>query len=359
MKSNTVLFVTVAATVGAVIFGCHGSTLASPGENRQESSSAQPQQSQDTILTRYNLDVGSPQVAVSRDGTINVAYVEATKPGIENFVFYRSSSNGGKSWSESKNLSEDIAGRTVGPVRLTVDGAGRVYAIWRVSGVPYVGLNANTHQSGVGCNLVYRVLTGSQWSAIQPVNLPVADSAHQHIGAGSFFAGADPAGKVHVAYILNTDVFHPEFMLGAGTSFPQHFYGMGQGSLAQVDLDGTQHSTPREAFLTPVTRAPNNNKCDALDLLDGYFDSTGSPVFIAQASSGVGEISGSRIVICEKGKQSTVVTLPGGNNEQFTTPPYLLADAQGRNHVIVDFKGGEHHTIRDYVAGSDQYTHGS
>ena len=128
---------------------------------------------------------------------------------MENFVFYRSSTNGGKSWTETKNLSEDMPGFNVGHVRLAVDRPGQVYAIWLVSAVPFVAPDANSHQSLIGCNLVYRVLSGGQWSPIATINDPKADQTHQRIGAGSFFAGADPTGKVHVAYALNTDVFHP------------------------------------------------------------------------------------------------------------------------------------------------------
>ena len=142
-------------------------------------------------------------------------------------------------------------------------------------------------------------------------------------------------------------------MFQAGTQFAQHAPGMGNGSIAEVDLDGTNYTAPREAFLTPVVKASNANKCDGLELLDGYFDQSGSPHFVAQASMGVAEPFGlSRIVICENGTQTAVVTLPGSN----TMPPYLLVDAQGHNHVIVDFKGGEQHSIRDYVAGTGQYT---
>ena len=351
MKTNLPLAAVAALhCLALTLSGCNPATA---GPQASAKRTAPAPQAGDVKLTKYDKVVASPQIATGRDGTIHVAFVEATKPGIEDFVFDRSSTDGGKSWTETKNLSEDMPGRTVGPVRLAVNRQGSVYAVWRAAAIPYLSLDPSSHQTRSGCNLVYRVLSGGQWSAILPVNDPQANQEHQRIGAGSFFAGADPAGKVHVAYVLNTNISSPELMFGADTKFPQHAPGMGNGSIAEVDLDGAQHSKPREAFLTPVVKAPNANKCDGLDMLDGYFDQSGAPHFVATASMGVAEPFGqTRIVICENGQQSPVVTLPGPSPYR----PYLLLDAQGHNHVIVDFAGGEQHSIRDYVAGTGQYT---
>jgi len=336
------------------MFGCSPSTARAQAAQKRAAAAAA---SGDFALTKYDLEVASPQIAVGRDGTIHVVFVEATKRGLEDFVFYRSSTDGGKSWTAARNLSEDMAGLMVGPAHIAVDGQGRVYAVWRVAAGPNTLIPPNSRQAHVGCNLVYRVLSGGQWSAILPINEPQADPQHQRVGIDAFFAGADSAGKMHVAYSVSTDVFHPELMFHAGTSFAQHSPGMGNGSIAQVDLDGAEHSRPREAFLTPVVVAPSGNKCDALTLIDGYFDQSGAPHIVAQADAGVGEPFGqSRIVICENGKQSPVVTLPSADNAQFRDPPCLFVDAQGNEHVIVDFKGGEQHTIRDYVVGTGQYT---
>ena len=354
MKIHSTFAATAALLCLTIVLYVHASAV--PGPQTVAKQTAPAAEANDVKLSKYDLDVASPQIAIGRDGALNVAFIEATKLNVENFVFYRSSANGGKSWTETQNLSEDMPGYTVGPVRLAVDGQGRVYVVWRASGIANVSIDAHSRQSAIACNLFYRVLSGGQWSPILPINAPKADPQHQWGGSGSFFVGADPAGKVHVAYVLNTDVFHPELMFGAGSNFPQHDAGMGNGSIAQVDLDGAQHTKPREVFLTTVVKTPTGNKCDGLDLLDGYFDQSGTPHFVAQASLGVREPDQSRIVLCESGKQETVVTLPSPNYAQNLYPPCLLVDAQGHNHVIVNFAGGEQHSIRDYVAETGQYT---
>jgi hypothetical protein len=282
--------------------------------------------------------------------------VESTRVGIESFVFYRSRTDGGKSFSAPTNLSEEMAGHMVGPCRLAIDGQNRVYAVWRVLSLANATLSGESHQNALGCNLVYRVLVGSQWSPIITINAPTADQMHQGRGVGSFFAGVDPAGRVHTAYVLNTDVFHPDVMFQAGTPYAQHRPGLGNGSIGEVDLNGTLHTAPREAFLSPVTTVGATKSCDTLDLVDGYFDANGAPHLVAQATTSNEPNGQSRIVIAEGGRQTLAVTLPNPIYHQFGYPPALLVDAQGRNHVIVDFAGGEKHSVRDYLGTTGQYT---
>jgi hypothetical protein len=358
MKSDVTLTKAVALSVVALTLGCHARTSAAQTSAHQKPApAAQAPQGADAKLTKYDRDVAFPQIKAGRDGKIHALFVEATKPGIENFVFYRSSTDGGKSWSPATNLSEDMAGHMVGPCQLAIDGQNRVYAVWRVSAIPNVSAG-NRGQNVIACNLVYRVLSGGQWSPIATINQPAADQLHQRQGAYSFFASADPAGKVHVAYVISTDIFHPELMYQAGTTFAQHQPQMGTGSVAQINLDGTEHTAPREAFLSPVTgNPPISRKCDDLEMIDGYFDASGAPHFVALASTGVTEPFGqSRIVLVEGGKQTTAVTLPSATSSTYLYPPALLVDAQGHDNIIVDFAGGEQHSVRDYIGTTGQYT---
>ncbi|MDE2126060.1 MAG: exo-alpha-sialidase [Armatimonadetes bacterium] len=351
--AQTKLQLTCIAAIAVCSLGaaCRGHVSGSAALQQKSGQAPQPA---DARLTTYNKEVGSPQVQAGRDGSIHVAFVEATNPGLEDFVFYRSSTDGGKSWSAPVNLSQDMPGHMVGPCRLAVDGQNRVYVVWRAIATPNTGLPSSRGPDYVACNLFYRSLSNGQWGPITPINAPLADPQNQRIGIGSFFAAADPTGKVHVAYSVNTDVFHPELMFQAGTKYAQHQAAMGTGSVAEVDLDGNQHSAPREVFLTTVTPAGAFKACDGLSLLDGYFDASGAPHFVAEATANNEPFGQTRIAIVEGGKQTTAVTLPTSTVE--TYPPWLLVDAQGRNHIIVDFGGGEEHSVRDYVAGTGQYT---
>jgi len=303
-------------------------------------------------LSSHDLDISTPQISVGRDGVIHAAFTEAIRPGVENYVYYRSSGDGGKSWSPAKNLSEVMPGLMVGHMRLTLDGQSRPYVIWASAPEANLNLSGNSHANSLYSNLVYRMLDGGGWSAVQHISTPV-DHLHQNSGAGSFFAGTDPGGKVHVAYATNTDIFHPEYMLNAGGPYAMHQANMGAGVVAQVDLNGSTHSSPREVFMTQVTTNGKNRTCDHLDCLDGYFDASGQAHFIAQTNRAGDPQSPSRIDIVENGRQSAAVSLPSRQYEQYNLPPYLLHDAQGRNHVIANVASGEHHSVCDYAVGGN------
>ncbi len=112
--------------------------MAQTSTHQKPALAAQAQQGADAKLTKYDRDAAFPQIKAGRDGKIHVLFVEATKLGRENFVSYRSRTDGGMSWSPATILSEDMAGHMVGPCQLAIDGQNRVYAVWRLSAVPNV-----------------------------------------------------------------------------------------------------------------------------------------------------------------------------------------------------------------------------
>ena len=88
-------------------------------------------------LSKHNSEIFSPSIAVGRDGTIHVAFCEkqAVTP-YAYFVYYRSSSDGGKTWSEAKNLSEDLPDTGISRCQVLVDASNRAYVIWRSDFAP-------------------------------------------------------------------------------------------------------------------------------------------------------------------------------------------------------------------------------
>ena len=77
-------------------------------------------------LSQYDTQILPPSLAVGGDGTLHVAFVEeqATSP-FNYFVYYRSSKDGGTTWSPPTNLSEAMPGFNVGTCRLVLDGKDR------------------------------------------------------------------------------------------------------------------------------------------------------------------------------------------------------------------------------------------
>jgi hypothetical protein len=82
-------------------------------------------------LSQHDVAIVSPSMAVAPDGTIHVAFVEQHRTTYANAIYHRSSTDGGKTWTEAKNLSEDMPIVDVGRCQVLVDARNRVYVIWR------------------------------------------------------------------------------------------------------------------------------------------------------------------------------------------------------------------------------------
>jgi hypothetical protein len=232
-------------------------------------------------LSQYGVNVFSPAIAVAASGVIHVAFGEQHSITSAYAIYHRSSSDGGKTWTEAKNLSEDMPNINVGQCLAAVDGRDRLYVIWRCGLALYYGASPDPGGASVG-NLVYRVLENGQWSQILPVN-PPATAQTQNQGALAFFAAADAAGRLQVVWITAPDNLHPELR-----RYNMHYWGIGNGLVLQMTLDGTAPSAPREVFLTPVSDVKPVNGLgpfsDGLDAPNGYFDAAGLPHLIAAVS---------------------------------------------------------------------------
>jgi len=298
-------------------------------------------------LSQYDALIDSPNIAAGADGVIHVAFIERQLASpFTLFVYHRQSADGGKSWSEPKNLSEDMPNIAVGGCRLLVDARNRVYVVWR-SGL---GLYFSTG-NGSDVNLVYRVLNQGKWSKIIPIHPPGSATA-QNVGALFSFAAIDGAGNAQVAWNACPNPFRPELTVN-GMGLP----GVGNGLVFQASLNGSSATPPKQVYMTPVTTNSNggayDKMCDDLSDLDGYFDGTGAPHFIAIVRPVRGGDNGSPIDLIENGKQTPAINLPSPYMETWFTPPKLLLDAQGRRHIIAFYHAGEHPAFRDYLVGSD------
>ncbi len=159
-------------------------------------------------LSTHDVGIGSPSIAVAPDGMIHVAFVEKHKTRLTNAIYHRSSSDGGKTWTEAKNLSEEMADIDVGRCQVLVDAKNRAYVVWRAAlGLNFV-VSADAAAGGYS-NLYYRALEGGKWSRIKLIT-ELAAPANQNDGAISFFTTLDPAGKAQVLWNVLPDKWHPE-----------------------------------------------------------------------------------------------------------------------------------------------------
>ncbi|MGN6370229.1 MAG: hypothetical protein ACTHN5_18385 [Phycisphaerae bacterium] len=306
-------------------------------------------------LSKYDADMRSPQIAVASDGTIHVAYIERMYASPYTFfVFHRSSSDGGKTWSETKNLSEDMPGFNVGTCQLCIDGQDRVFVIWR-TGLKE-GFSTLTTPAGLAQNnLVYRMLDHGKWTKILPVH-PPGSSQTQDDGSISFSACTDAAGHVEVIYNTIPDRFDPEKYAVVSGKYVQHCPGVEPGLVWQVTLDGSA-GKPKQLFCLNFRENAAKGKyaksCDGVNALDLCAGADGGPQFIAQVyDENHRAEENAEIDLFDGGKGTKVLTLPP--TWKFNaSPPRLLVDAKGKKHIVALYDAGEHPSVRDYVIGSD------
>ncbi len=302
-------------------------------------------------LSKHNADIFSPSIAVGPDGTIHVAFCEAQSVApYAYFVYYRSSSDHGATWTEAKNLSEGLPDTGISRCQVLVDSKNRAYVIWRSDFQP--GTMAQTEQeyrvAGNRYNLVYRTLDGGRWSTLVPISHPCTP-AKQDDGMATWFAGVDPNGVVHAAWNVSQFPYHPEWFNGQPT------YD-GRSLIYAATLDGATSSKPREVYRCPVKTVTFNaafQKTDDFDVINGYFDASNQPHFITTVADSEIRKEGTPLALVEAGRQTPAFELPGPESQVWLNRPTLLLDAKGRQHVIAFYNGGETPAIKDFALGTN------
>lgn len=284
-------------------------------------------------------------LAVGPDGTIHAIYSETPVSGKPNYLYYRASTDGGKTWSEPKNLSDDESGNSVGFSRVIIDGHGRVYAVWKYLG-PNGGLidGPGGNEGGIIC---FRCLDGGNWSRTIPLN-------KEKEWGYSFFAAVDPTGVAHVVWsqILPATAQSKWFVAGGASA---------AGLVQQASLDGDNLGPIKQLIVPPAWQSEEQLKAagqqptyeamhpdqGGIINLRGVVDSAGVAHFI-------GEPQGKphRIIHYNGRQVSTVYTYPDFVSENiFNNPPTLLVDAAGVEHVIRRPEKAEKACLRDYSVG--------
>ncbi len=304
-------------------------------------------------LSQHDSDIFSPALAVAASGVIHAAFVEKHRTTYALAVYHRSSSDAGATWTEAKNLSEEMPGIQVGRCYVLVDARQRTYVIWRAG----LGVNfgASPNHGGAGqSNLMYRVLENGKWSKIIPVH-PPGSTERQDDGSISYFAAVDAAGRAQVVWTAKPGKWHPELTVPNGTSWLS-IAGVGNGLVFQATLDGTTAGAQREIFLTPVAGKGYDTHCDGLDAVNGFVDAAGEAHFMAAVTRTHDySLSGKSVyALIENKKIGPMLELPELSFHSWQDRPTLLIDAKGRRHAIVLYPAGERPNIRDYLIGTEE-----
>ncbi|MDQ6626199.1 MAG: hypothetical protein M3Y69_08710 [Verrucomicrobiota bacterium] len=290
-------------------------------------------------------------IATGADGTLHAVFTDSKGAGKPHFLYYRASKDGGATWSDPKDLSDDESGDSAGPCRVLVDGAGRVYAIWKYINENELLEGPNGYANGVLC---FRCLEGGSWSRTQHFG-------DEHQPMTSYFAAVGPDGKVNLVYSRADEALDWK---GRGGIY-QH-----ANNLDQLTLDGA--SAPKVTALMVAQHVATQDeqnaasaaghamayedtvpRSDGLWNLNGYIAADGRPHFVAEKYPASSEPQW--ILLYDGQKLSHFYDYKGylGYNS-FSWPPALLLEADGKEHVIRKPEKSEKAVVRDYVVENGQ-----
>lgn len=271
-------------------------------------------------------------VVVAPDKSIHVIYGDKHRSNDIPRVYYRRSTDGGKTWSEPAILSDgDPDERPAGYMQLAIDGDGRIYAFWKAFPRGQDGSDPVSSGSTAG-TLVYRVLDGATWSDLVEVGTP--DNAF------AWFTSVDGAGQVHLVWC-------------EGTTYPIYQDGpLSVAGKADVFEASITHTTVGKTnVLIDQNSDPAGTKVDVYESLRGYVDDAGRTHFVAQKSP-MEDPYRPIIVYWNDGQERKLFPLDRVtelNNPYLNSPPQVLPDAAGRDHLIYWDQRAERPRLQDHL----------
>lgn len=246
-------------------------------------------------------------LAVDASGGIHAAWLDRRPGGSGPRLFHRASRDGGRSWTALEDLSGGQPAGFTGIPQLVTDGAGRVYALWKVIN-PGGTLVLDEEKPGLPAlgTLVYRVLEGGRWSGVQ--------SLGNAQGVLAWYAAGDTRGRVHVVWSEN----------------PGEFSAFTTPSSARVvrqaTLEGATPGTARD-----IVRGTGDRGYWGLS---GYVTAQGTPRWVAIT---IDAASRSSTLVQWTGTEERALldfaTLHRAYDEQ--SLPRLVADEAGQEHLVL------------------------
>lgn len=305
-------------------------------------------------LSRYGRSLYC-SLTQTTDGALHAIYTDQPDGLRNSFLYYRASTDGGATWSEPRNLSDDETGLPSYFCQVRVDGKGRVYALWK-----YLTAASDTLDGpgSASCGvLAVRCLSGGEWSKIVRLST-------KNVPSTSFFAANGPDGAVHVVFAAGPS--DRDWVKEGGVQCQQATV------IQQAILDGGNTPTPR-TIISPRP-VPTKEQIDAAHAagkdipfydqqprpdglwnLRGYIDKTGVAHFVGEHYQEYGIPGGSSkdyYVLFDGAALHKLWTIENGNN--FNNPPTLLMDAGGKEHLLKTPEHAERIWVRDYPVANGQ-----
>lgn len=285
------------------------------------------------------------------DGTLHAIYTD--RPSTSNFpyLYHRSSRDGGVTWSEPSNLSDDESGRMAAYCTLGHDAAGRVYAFWKYLDPNEILYGPGGYDGGV---LVMRCWQAGTWLPRLALNQPTEPIF-------AWYTSPDAAGRLHLVY----SQCPADATKALGIASGNYANRVASRVLDGANIGPINLVIEPEAVLTqqqvqaaraagrPVDYDKTRPRSDGLINLRGLIGGDGKPLFIAEHPGGVdqyGNINTGRRIVLWDG----TMLRPLYEYEKYQTyatwqnPPALLLDAAGQRHMLRSPEKAALPAVRDY-----------
>lgn len=266
-------------------------------------------------------------LAADRAGALHAVWLDRNPESRRLAVYHRPSSDGGRTWDDPTFLSEGQPDGYTGIPAVVADGAGRVYAVWKMVDRGSSMAEQDLRSTAAYGTLVYRVLENGRWSPVR--------SLGAERGVVAWFATTDPRGRAHVVWSENPD--GPNFLSTTADA----------GVVKQAALDG---STVRGG------RVISGSSSAAGKLgywsLSGYVDDGGAAHWVAVRGN---DAEHRNVLVHSAGgreralRDYTALAQAAGAR----TPPQLVLDAAGAEHLVL-YEGGARPRVADYAPGADR-----
>ena len=259
---------------------------------------------------------------IDSSGTYHAVFLESPAIGKPRFVYYSTSSNGGRGWSKPVTISNDGTGNGSSAPRLIQDRSGTIYAIWKRWGtkesrypVPDTILEG-TGGSSIG-TLFFVTLGGA--APGEPVMIGEREET-----VISWFPTLDQNGAVTIVWSQVSEE-------SAKNNWRSSLYAdwiraarLSGGSVGQI-ASLTNPAPPPYKGGAPPANGVNN--------LHGYITPSGSLRFIAERV-----IDKSQTIIYWDGRGfKSVYAYPKFTTfNNFNNPARLLYDENGKDHIVFE-----------------------
>jgi hypothetical protein len=260
-------------------------------------------------------------LVADRAGALHAVWLDRNPESQRQAVYYRASPDGGRTWGDPAFLSEGQPDGYTGIPTVVADGAGRVYAVWKMVDRGTSMAETELRSRPAYGTLVYRTLENGRWSPVRTIGAERAVVA--------WFAATDPRGRTHVLWSENPD--------GAGFMSTTADARV----VRQAQLDG---ATPRGGR---VISGPSSYDKLGYWTLSGFVDAEGTAHWVAVRGSDAERRS---VLVHSNGGRERMLpyySSAAASDMGARTPPQLVADASGQERVVL-YEGGARPKLVDH-----------